>query len=166
MNECSKNELVNPVAVQDYADDADRAAVPQREKEFDILKLALIYLMVSLFCALFGGIYELFSYGVYSYYMIYAFLIPLIFGSVPLTALLLRGGRLPGKVSLGAWNAGVAALTTGCLFRGVLEIYGTTNRLIAVYFVTAGLLMAAGLVIHITKGWISGRRDRIIKESI
>ena len=54
--------------------------------------------------------------------------------------------RLPGDFSLRMWNSGVAALTVGCIFRGVLEIYGTTNRLIAVYPAAAVILLAAGLV--------------------
>ena len=33
----------------------------------------------------------------------------------------------------------------GCLFQGVLEIYGTTNRLIAVYPGTGAVLLIAGL---------------------
>ena len=41
------------------------------------------YLWISIFFAVFGGIYEYFSHGVYSYFMIYAFMIPLVLGTVP-----------------------------------------------------------------------------------
>ena len=40
-------------------------------------KTALLYLVAALSAALFGGIYEQFSHGVYSSFMIYAFLFPL-----------------------------------------------------------------------------------------
>ena len=45
-------------------------------------RTSLIYLIVSLFCALFGAVYEMFSHEVYSYYMIYAFAFPLIGGTL------------------------------------------------------------------------------------
>jgi hypothetical protein len=37
-------------------------------------KVALIYLILSIFLALFGAVYEHFSFGVYSYFMLYALL--------------------------------------------------------------------------------------------
>ena len=40
-------------------------------------RTAFVYLLVSLFCALFGAVYEVFSHEVYSFYMIYAFAFPL-----------------------------------------------------------------------------------------
>lgn len=55
-----------------------------------------------------------------------------------------QGICLPGQICRSAWNSGIAALTVGCIFRGVLEIYGTTNRLIVVYPVAAGVLMCIG----------------------
>lgn len=47
------------------------------------LKTALVYLLASLFCVLFGAVYELFGHGVYSYFMIYAFVFPLAGGTLP-----------------------------------------------------------------------------------
>ena len=46
------------------------------------LKTSFIYLCVSLFLILFGAIYEYYSHGVYSYFMIYAFCLPLVFGAL------------------------------------------------------------------------------------
>jgi uncharacterized membrane-anchored protein len=42
------------------------------------LKTAFVYLLFSLFCALFGGVYEFFANGVMSFRMVYAFAIPLV----------------------------------------------------------------------------------------
>ena len=47
------------------------------------VKTALVYLLLSLFCVLFGAVYELFSHGVYSFSMIYAFVFPLAGGALP-----------------------------------------------------------------------------------
>ena len=88
---------------------------------------------VSVFLALFGAVYELFSHGVYSYFMIYSFAVPLLGGCLPW--LLAVKGCIPEP---GSWSGllmalAVSVLSTGSVFRGVLEIYGTTNRLSAVY---------------------------------
>ena len=114
-----------------------------------VLKNAFCNLSAALFCALFGAIYEHFSFGVNSNYMIYAFAIPLLLGTFPLMLLVLKGGKLPERFALNAWNSGVAALTVGCIFKGVLDIYGTTNRLIIVYPITGGVLLTAGLVSYL-----------------
>ena len=60
----------------------------------------------SVFFALFGAIYEQFSHQVYSYYMIYAFALPLILGALPWALALGRGWRIPEEVP-GLWNAAV-----------------------------------------------------------
>ena len=41
-----------------------------------------LFLFASAFFALFAFIYEMFSHGVYSAYMIFAFLIPLVLGGI------------------------------------------------------------------------------------
>ncbi len=110
-------------------------------------KTGFIYLLIALFCILFGAIYESFSHGVYSGYMIYAFVFPLAGGTLPFYALSFSQRQFfPERLSLNLYHSGIAALTVGSIFQGVLEIYGTTNRLVRVYgmlgifFVCAGLL--------------------------
>ena len=99
----------------------------------------------TVFLALFGAVYELFSHEVYSYFMIYAFAVPLMLGVMPY-ALLLISRKVPGRAALNLWNSGIAALSVGCVFRGVLEIYGTTNSLSVIYPVSGLLLLTAGLI--------------------
>ena len=102
------------------------------------------HLIASGFLAVFGGIYELFSHGVYSGWMIFAFAVPLFLGAL-LYALLLHFDKAPGRLFLNLWNAGVACLSVGSVFQGVLAIYGTTNALIVVYPIAGGILMLLGL---------------------
>ena len=97
-----------------------------------------------MFCILFGAVYELFSHEVYSYWMIYAFAIPLLLGFLPQILLALRSSVRPREMSVWAWNAGIAAMTVGCIFKGVLDIYGTTNPLLLVYPAVAVILMLIG----------------------
>lgn len=108
-----------------------------------------IYLLVSLFCILFGAVYERFSHDVYSYYMIYAFLFPLLGGAIPFLGLHFCKKAPPGKVSCHLYHAGIATLTVGSFFQGALEIYGTTKRLIVIYWWLGAVLVLAGIVVYI-----------------
>lgn len=93
----------------------------------------------SVFFALFGAVYEHFSHQVYSYFMIYAFALPLALCALPYALCLRRGRQLPDPFP-GLWNAAVLTLTVGSVLRGVLDIYGTTSRLLIVYPIAAAAL--------------------------
>ena len=163
-----------------------------------ILENAAWCLAASALCAVFGGIYELFSHGVYSPFMLFSFMIPLVLGAGPASLIGLHvktkaeekspgtmesftgcegiiedinefgeivaegstgagkegnsvpaGICIPGGISRNAWFSGVAALTVGCIFCGILEIYGTTNRLLIVYPATAAVLMCASIAAYV-----------------
>ena len=88
--------------------------------------------------------YEAFSHGVYSYWMLYAFAFPLALGVLPLLVIRLRRAPYPNRFARSAWHAGIAALTVFSLVTGVLEIYGTTHPLTAVYWIAGGALLLAG----------------------
>lgn len=110
-----------------------------------ITKTAFVYLIVSIVCVAFGAIYELFSHEVYSYFMLYAFLFPLIGGTLPFFVLACSRVRLPDAIACKLYHAGIAALTVGSLFTGVLDIYGTTNRLTVVYWIVGAGLAVLGI---------------------
>ena len=114
------------------------------------LKTALRYLLISLFCVLFGAVYEVFSYEVYSFFMIYAFVFPLLLGVLPFLLIRLRGMRSPNPVCRNLYHAGVATLTVGCIIAGVVEIYGTTNALILLYWMVGILLLLIPTVLYLT----------------
>ena len=114
-------------------------------------RTALLYLAAALFAALFGGIYEQFSHGVYSNFMIYAFAFPLAGGTLP-CLLTGEGARKAHPAAGNLWGAGIAALTVGSLFRGALDIYGTTSPLTGVYWVAGGLLLAAAALVRLAAG--------------
>ncbi len=109
------------------------------------MKQMVIMLGGTVFTAVFGAIYELFSHQVYSYFMIYAFAVPLALGVIPYAISLLRG-KMFTQTFASLWNRGVATLTVGSVFTGVLEIYGTTNRLICIYPAAAAVLLLAGIL--------------------
>lgn len=111
------------------------------------VKTAFSYLLVSLFCLVLGAVYEYFSHEVYSYYMIYAFAIPLAGGTLPFLAMALKqNGRYPGAMSRNLYHAGIATLTVGSIISGALEIYGTTNALVMAYWVVGAILIVGSAI--------------------
>lgn len=113
-----------------------------------MMRTGVVYLLVSLLCVVFGAVYERFSHEVYSFWMIYAFVFPLSGGALPFLGLGLCKRNPPGKAACRFYHAGIAALTVGSLLQGALEIYGTTNRLIAVYWWSGAGLVVSGLVLY------------------
>lgn len=101
----------------------------------DIKKRIYTYLLITIFTLLFSIIYEYFSFGVISYFMILSFLIPL-FG------LLLNYISYKLKINneLKILDLSVLTLTLGSVIRGILDIYGTTNHLL-IYHLYVGLLL-------------------------
>ena len=73
--------------------------------------------------------------------MVYAFAPPLLAG---LWLLGLSGGRtLPGRLFTRLLELAVWTASLGALAAGVVEIYGTENRLLIAYPIVSGLLLAA-----------------------
>ena len=90
------------------------------------------YAAASFVCLLLGAVYEIFSHGVYSLYMLGAWTTPCLCALVLLAAAK-KCSLLPGSILLQLQGCGAATLTAGSLMKGVLDIYGTTNDLTAVY---------------------------------
>ena len=111
-------------------------------------RTVVVYLFVILFCALFGAVYECFSHEVYSYFMLYAFVFPLAGGALPFVGLAFYGKALPGRIACNLYHSGIAALTAVSLFQGVLDIYGTTNRLVLVYWIAGAVFLSLGKIVH------------------
>ena len=114
------------------------------------LKTVLVYLLISVFCALFGAVYEIYSHEVYSFYMIYAFAFPLVGGAVPFAILaLLANHGYPSALARNLYHSGIATLAVGSIVRGVLEIYGTTNRLSSYYWPIGFAFCLFGIVFYL-----------------
>ena len=116
------------------------------------------YLAASIVIAAAAAVYGLFSHGVYSYFMTYAFMIPLLGGALPhLIAAMKRADEeyTESRTQTGFAKlfdakdtqlAIIATLTAGSLLKGVLDIYGTTNRLLIAYPAIALLILTIALV--------------------
>ena len=113
-------------------------------------KYILWHFIAAVFFFVFGMVYELFSHGVFSPFMAFAFTIPLVAGGILQSILLKRKVRIP-DLALRLWNYAIALLTVGSIWKGVLDIYGTTNRLIVYYPIFGGILLLLAVVQFILK---------------
>ena len=118
------------------------------KKRTYMAKTAFCYLLFSAFVLVFGQIYEYFSFGVWSAAMVYAMAVPLILGAMPALYLAIskKCRRMPGRIPLILYQAGIITLTVGCIVKGVLVIYGTTNRLTNIYLIAGMALIGAAAV--------------------
>ncbi len=105
-------------------------------------KRAAHYLIAAAVCAIFGLIYEHFSFGVWSNFMGFAFLIPLLLGVVPSLLIRREIPRAAGEF----YGGFVLTLTLGSLVKGALDIYGTTNAKLIAYPILAGILLTAAVI--------------------
>ncbi len=121
------------------------SAIDSRNKA--ALRSAVGNLCGALAAAFFGAVYEHFSFGVYSYFMLYAFAAPLITGLL----LLILGmtNRPPRRLSLNLINSASATFAVGCAAAGVVEIYGTENKFLKVYFIVGALLAVIAAAAYI-----------------
>lgn len=124
-------------------------------------KTAFVYLLVALFFALFGAVYEIYSHEVYSYYMLYAFSFPLIGGTLVFNILsFLKLQKYPNAIARNLYHSGIATLTVGSVVQGVLEIYGTTNALSDYYWSVGMVLIVIGVVAGIVGFFLQHREQR------
>ena len=115
----------------------------------EIEKLVFMYLLVTIFCVGFSAVYEWFSHGVFSYYMLYAFMVPLLGGIVPFYCVLYFRSKIPEHIARRFHHFGISTLTVGCIFCGMLKIYGTTNRLVILYFIVGGFFLFLGNLMYL-----------------
>ena len=128
------------------------------------LRSSLLYGCAALFFAVFGAVYELFSHEVYSYYMIFAFMIPVCLGIVPFLGIYLFELCLPSRIFTQLYASGVMTLTVGSIMRGVLDIYGTTNSMLVLYLYAGTALCTTGTVAFVYTNRKAGMQKSRIKE--
>ncbi len=108
------------------------------------------YIYGMLFCIIFALIYEIFSHSVISYAMVLSFLWPMLGGVLLYTLLMKAPPRLHPTVAAALlYNSGIVLFTLGSVFQGVLEIYGTTNRLQKIYVIAGAFFLMSGILSYV-----------------
>ena len=106
------------------------SVINPNEKRFK--KTVISYTLITIFFFAFSRIYEAFSFGETSVHMHYLFVVPLIGGF--LLAILLKALPYFSRLGLNLWNSAVAIVTTGTLFRGIVNLSGRSTTLDAPYW--------------------------------
>lgn len=120
------------------------------DKKADTSKLSDGCLIAAVCTALFGGGYEYFSFGVFSFYMVYAFAFLLVGGCGFWKIVGKRRAHIPAGMAC-LWNAGLATLTTGSVIKGVLDIYGSSNKLVLIFLIVGLTDLVLALIIGSSK---------------
>ena len=97
-----------------------------------VIKKFLPYLIVSVICLIASLIYEHFSHGVVSIYMLHAWVVPFAAGVIRVI--------FHRFLNFTIYRSGWITLLCYSYMRGVIEIYGTTNKLLP-YFLYAGIVL-------------------------
>ena len=95
-------------------------------------KTVISYTLITIFFFAFSRIYEAFSFGETSVHMHYLFAVPLVGGII--LAILLKVLPYLSRISLNLWNSAVAIVTTGTLFRGIVNLSGRSTTLDSPYW--------------------------------
>lgn len=113
-------------------------------------KSTRIFLAISLFSIIFSTIYEKFSYGEFSIYMRFMFIIPLIMGTFTYALIyLLKSNLLAQRVSYLLWHSSIAILMSGALIKGIISISGRHTNLEIYYFICGSLFALAAIFNYI-----------------
>ena len=107
------------------------------------------YLAMAAFLFIFSRIYESLSYGEVSVFMHYMFCATLVGGIVLLGLLQVKPNL--SRMTYNLWNSGIATITAGCLFRGIINLSGRSTTLDQPYwYVGAGFLALSLITLFIS----------------
>lgn len=111
------------------------------------IKAAAVYAVISLLCVIFAGIYEMFSFGEYSAYMLNMYLVPLLGGTVLyLLIYKLKGEEVLSRFAFNVWNTGIAVMTSWCMVKGIVEISGRSFEYDMLYCTFGGIMLIIGFM--------------------
>lgn len=116
-------------------------------------KTVIVYLALSATAIAVDNIYALFGHGVRSSSMSFMFLYPLLGGAL---LYFLLGAIIPGITSIrlyrlgyNLYNSGIATLTAGSFFKGILDIAGTASEYTGIFTLVGLVFTLTGLIILI-----------------
>ena len=116
-----------------------------------------VYVFTTLSCIAFSHIYSLFSHGVSSPFMSYAFVFSLVLGVVGFTVF--GQPDSDNRTAFSLYNAGIATLTVGSILRGIIDIAGADTTYPVFYFLVGTVLVAIGGLMYFYQ-WIQTNLKR------
>lgn len=138
---------------------ANKASENPNKKCFK--KNVISYTLITIFFFAFSRIYEAFSFGETSVHMYYLFAIPLVGGII--LAILLKALPNFSRLSLNLWNSAVAIVTTGTLFRGIVNLSGRYTTLDAPYWYIGISFAVLAILSIFIKPFLTNKRTKEIE---
>ncbi|MFS9056864.1 hypothetical protein QM884_02845 [Streptococcus infantis] len=137
----------------------NKASENPNKKRFK--KTVVSYTLITIFFFAFSRIYEAFSFGETSVHMHYLFAIPLVGGII--LAILLKVLPYFSRLSLNLWNSAVAIVTTGTLFRGIVNLSGRYTTLDAPYWYIGISFAVLAILSIFIKPFLTNKRTKEIE---
>ena len=107
------------------------------------------YLILTIFCCLFSGVYELFSHHVFSLWMISLPFVTLLLGVIPFFTL---KKWIPDGWARQCWHCGVITFLVGNCLTGIFEIAGIHMPYTVYFLSAAGFLLLLGVCLLAMEG--------------
>ena len=120
-------------------------------KSPNVSRILNAYLIAFGFCAVFAIIYECFSKGIISFWMLGMPLFPFFLGIVP-ALIFEKLNRSVFDWALQLWNCGVITLTVCSMLNGIFEIFGTYFDMFLIFMISGTALLIAGAAVQISNG--------------
>lgn len=112
-----------------------------------IRKTIKIYIVVTVISIIFGYIYEMFSYGEYSNYMRFLFVVPII-GEITYEIIYLLKINIT-RATYNLFNSGIAILMSGMLIKGIINISGRYTNYDIIYWILGTIFILSAIIIQI-----------------
>lgn len=112
-----------------------------------IRKTIKIYIVVTVISIIFSYIYEMFSYGEYSNYMRFLFVVPII-GEITYEIIYLLKINIT-RATYNLFNSGIAILMSGMLIKGIINISGRYTNYDIIYWILGTIFILSAIIIQI-----------------
>lgn len=112
-----------------------------------IRKTIKIYIVVTVISIIFSYIYEMLSYGEYSNFMRFLFVVPLIEEIIYEIIYLLKINITRATYNL--FNSGIAIVMSGMLIKGIINISGRYTNYDIIYWILGTIFILSAIIIQI-----------------
>lgn len=123
-----------------------------------IRKTIKIYIVVTVISIIFSYIYEMFSYGEYSNYMRFLFVVPII-GEITYEIIYLLKINIT-RATYNLFNSGIAILMSGMLIKGIINISGRYTNYDIIYWILGTIFILSAIIIQIKYKKLKNRLEK------
>lgn len=136
--------------------------IEKRKK--NCIRTAAIFSVSALVCAAFCFVYEYNSHGVHSYYIEYASVGPVLASVAWLVLGTTKKNVYISRLFEFLLNAACITLALGGIVKGIIELYGTNNSKLWLYYVACVVLASLSVIEFLVSNFRARRQRREARE--